>query len=82
MDLGPNQAVANSLNVQLSGFLAKFVTRAYHLYAIPRAVNRWAVSLAYLTDAMFDRSVVSIGLASGEAAGLTASEGIPLPKSD
>ncbi|OBJ05563.1 NADH dehydrogenase [Mycobacterium alsense] len=80
VDLGPGYAVANPLNVHLSGLPAKAVTRAYHLYAIPRGVNRWAVSLAYLTDALFDRSVVSIGLASEEDAQFAASEGIPMPK--
>jgi NADH:ubiquinone reductase (H+-translocating) len=82
VDLGPRYAVANPLNIQLSGFPAKAVTRAYHLYAIPRFVNRWAVSLAYLTDAFFDRSVVSIGLSSEEDAQFFASEGIPMPKAD
>ncbi|MGY4651124.1 NAD(P)/FAD-dependent oxidoreductase [Mycobacterium sp. URHB0021] len=82
VDLGPRYAVANPLNIQLSGFPAKAVTRAYHLYAIPRFVNRWAVSLAYLTDAFFDRSVVSIGLSSEEDAQFFASEGIPMPKPD
>ena len=69
VDLGPRYAVANPLNIQLSGFAAKVVTRAYHLYAIPRFVNRWAVSLAYLTDVFFDRSVVSFGslVAGGRA---------------
>jgi NADH dehydrogenase len=80
VDLGPHYAVANPLNVHLSGLPAKVVTRSYHLYAIPRAVNRWAVSLAYLTDALFARSVVSIGLSSQEDAQFTASEGIPMPK--
>jgi len=80
VDLGPGHAVANPLNVQLSGLPAKFVTRCYHLYAIPRPVNRWAVSLAYLTDILFDRSVVSIGLSSQEDAQFAASEGIPMPK--
>jgi NADH:quinone reductase (non-electrogenic) len=80
VDLGPRYAVANPLNVRLSGLPAKAVTRAYHLYAIPRPVNRWAVSLAYLTDALFDRSVVSIGLSSQDDAQFTASEGIPMPK--
>lgn len=82
VDLGPRYAVANPLNVQLSGLPAKAVTRAYHLYAIPRFVNRWAVSLAYLTDAFFDRSVVSIGLSSQEDARFSTSEGIPMPKAD
>ncbi len=56
-DLGPHYAVANPLNIHLSGYAAKFVTRMYHLYAIPRFVNRWAVSLSYLTDVFFGRSV-------------------------
>ena len=80
VDLGPRHAVANPLMIQLSGFAAKAVTRAYHLYAIPRFVNRWAVSLAYLTDLFFDRSVVSMGLSSEEDAQFQASEGIPMPK--
>jgi NADH dehydrogenase len=82
VDLGPRKAVANPLNIQLSGFPAKAVTRLYHLYAIPRFVNRWAVSLAYLTDVFFDRSVVSMGLSSKEDAQFSASEGIPMPKAD
>jgi NADH dehydrogenase len=82
VDLGPRYAVANPLNIHLSGFAAKAVTRAYHLYAIPRFVNRWAVGLAYLTDLFFDRSVVSIGLSSERDAQFHASEGIPMPKPD
>lgn len=82
VDLGPRYAVANPLNVKLSGLPAKFVTRAYHLYAIPRPVNRWAVSLAYLTDLIFPRTVVSMGLSSQEDARFSASEGIPMPRAD
>ncbi|AEV75256.1 NADH dehydrogenase, FAD-containing subunit [Mycolicibacterium rhodesiae NBB3] len=82
VDLGPRYAVANPLNVQLSGFPAKVVTRVYHIYAIPRFVNRWAVSLAYLTDVFFDRSVVSFGLSTQEDARFATSEGIPMPKPD
>lgn len=82
VDLGPRHAVANPLGVQLSGLPAKLVTRGYHLLAIPRFVNRWAVSLAYLTDAVFDRSVVSMGLSTTEDANFAASEGIPLPKAN
>jgi NADH:ubiquinone reductase (H+-translocating) len=80
VDLGPGYAVANPMGVHLSGYPAKFVTRAYHLYAIPRFVNRWAVSLAYLTDALFPRSVISFGLPSEGQAQFAASEGIPLPR--
>jgi NADH:ubiquinone reductase (H+-translocating) len=80
VDLGPHQAVANPLKIPLSGFPAKVVTRAYHLYAIPRGVNRWAVTLAYLTDALFARSVVSLGLSTQSDAKFSTSEGIPLPE--
>jgi NADH:quinone reductase (non-electrogenic) len=82
VDLGPHYAVANPLNIQLSGYPAKFVTRMYHLYAMPRFVNRWAVSLSYLTDVFFDRSIVSVGLSSQDDASFSTSEGIPLPKFD
>ncbi len=82
VDLGPHYAVANPLNIHLSGYAAKFVTRMYHLYAMPRFVNRWAVSLSYLTDVFFDRSVVSVGLSSQDDARFSTSEGIPLPKAD
>jgi NADH:ubiquinone reductase (H+-translocating) len=80
VDLGPHQAVANPLKIPLSGFPAKVVARAYHLYAIPRGVNRWAVTLAYLTDAIFARSVVSLGLSTQSDAKFSSSEGIPLPE--
>jgi NADH:ubiquinone reductase (H+-translocating) len=82
VDLGPHQAVANPMNIPLSGYPAKFVTRGYHLYAIPRGVNRWAVTLAYLTDVLFTRSVVSLGLSSQSDAEFSTSEGIPLPKTE
>ncbi len=80
VDLGPHRAVANPLNIHLSGLPAKVVTRGYHLYAIPRLVNRWAVFLAYLTDIFFPRTVVSLGLATQSDAEFGTSEGIPLPK--
>ena len=80
VDLGPHQAVANPLNIPLSGYPAKVVTRGYHLYAMPRAVNRWAVALAYLTDVLFARSLVSLGLSTQDDAEFATSEGIPLPK--
>ncbi|WP_123027223.1 NAD(P)/FAD-dependent oxidoreductase [Mycolicibacterium stellerae] len=82
VDLGPHYAVANPLKIPLSGYAAKLVTRMYHLYAMPRFVNRWAVSLAYLTDVLFDRSVVSVGLSTQDDARFSTSEGIPLPKAD
>jgi NADH dehydrogenase len=74
VDLGPGFAVANPLNIQLSGFAAKLVTRLYHLYAIPRNANRWAVALGYLTNILFARPLVSIGFAHSSLARFSVSE--------
>jgi NADH dehydrogenase len=74
VDLGPGFAVANPLGVHLSGHAAKTITRGYHLYAIPRAGNRWAVGMAYIADLMFTRPLVSLGLAQNSIARFAASE--------
>ncbi|MGY4646332.1 NAD(P)/FAD-dependent oxidoreductase [Mycobacterium sp. URHB0021] len=74
VDLGPGFAVADPFNIQLSGFAAKLVTRLYHLYAIPRNANRWAVALGYLTNLLFVRPLVSIGFAQSSLARFSASE--------
>lgn len=50
VDLGPRFAVANPLGINLSGLPAKIVTRLYHLYALPRTANRFAVAAAYLLE--------------------------------
>lgn len=77
VDLGPGFAVANPLGVHLSGLPAKAVTRAYHTYAVSRGVNRWAIILAYLTDAVTPRPLSSLGLVGAEESGFIGSEGIP-----
>ena len=50
------------------------MTRLYHLYAIPRNANRWAVALGYVTNILFTRPLVSIGLAQSSLARFSASE--------
>lgn len=74
VDLGPGFAVANPLGIQLSGIAAKVITRLYHLYAIPRNANRWAVALGYLTNTLFTLPLVSIGFAQSSLARFSASE--------
>lgn len=48
VDLGGLQAAANPLGVPLSGFAAKSLTRAYHLYSLPgnrtRTAADWAIN--------------------------------------
>lgn len=68
VDLGPGFAVANPLGVHLAGMPAKAVTRGYHLFSLPRGVNRWAVAMGYLTDVFADRSLVSLGTVTGDEA--------------
>ncbi|MEU4312793.1 NAD(P)/FAD-dependent oxidoreductase [Nocardia sp. NPDC024068] len=77
VDLGPGFAVANPVGLPLSGFPAKAVTRAYHTYAVPRGINRWAITMAYLTNAVTPRPLTLLGLVSPEEASFGSSEGIP-----
>lgn len=76
VDLGPGFAVANPVGVRLSGLPAKAVTRAYHTYALPRGINRWAITLTYLTNAFASRPLTLLGLVSPEEASFGTSEGI------
>lgn len=76
VDLGPRFAVANPLGLRLSGLPAKAVTRAYHTYAVPRGLNRWAITLTYLTNAVTPRPLTLLGLVSPEESTFHASEGI------
>ncbi|MEU4841011.1 NAD(P)/FAD-dependent oxidoreductase [Nocardia testacea] len=76
VDLGPGFAVANPVGIRLSGLPAKAVTRAYHTYALPRGINRWAITLTYLTNAFAARPLTLLGLVSPEEASFGSSEGI------
>ncbi|NUS92884.1 MAG: FAD-dependent oxidoreductase, partial [Nocardia sp.] len=77
VDLGPGFAVADPMGVRLSGFPAKVVTRAYHTYALPRGINRWAITVTYLTNAVTARPLTLLGLVGPEEASFGGSEGIP-----
>lgn len=79
VDLGPRFAVANPMGLRLSGLPAKAVTRAYHTFAVPRAVNRWAITVSYLTIAVTPRPLALLGLVSHEEASFGSSEGITGP---
>ena len=49
-DLGGAAAVAKPLGLPLTGPLAKVVTKAYHLYALPCAANRVRVATDWLLN--------------------------------
>ncbi|HEY6798417.1 MAG TPA: NAD(P)/FAD-dependent oxidoreductase [Kineosporiaceae bacterium] len=65
VDLGGWQAVANPLHVPMSGPLARGVTRAYHLSALPAGRVRTAAE--WLFAAVGSRPVVQLGLVPGPA---------------
>jgi NADH dehydrogenase len=65
VDLGGTQAAANPLRVPLSGVVAKAVTRAYHLLAMPG--NRIRTSADWLLDAALGRQSVQLGLVRSAA---------------
>jgi NADH dehydrogenase len=77
VDLGPGFAVANPLGIPLAGLPAKALTRAYHLFAIPRAGRRGHVAVDYLTGMGRSRPVMSLGLVEPERARFAASEHQP-----
>ncbi|MFF2554790.1 NAD(P)/FAD-dependent oxidoreductase [Nocardia sp. NPDC058058] len=77
VDLGPRFAVANPLGLHLSGFPAKAITRAYHTFAVSRGVNRWAITLSYLTNVVTPRPLSTLGLVDSGEASFSGSEGIP-----
>ncbi|PXX71211.1 NADH dehydrogenase FAD-containing subunit [Nocardia tenerifensis] len=77
VDLGPGFAVANPLGVHMSGLLAKAVTRAYHTFAVPRGLNRWAITVTYATNLVTPRPLTLLGLVSPEESSFVGSEGIP-----
>src|SRR6516162_1038798 len=72
VDLGGWQAVANPLHVPVSGPLASFITRGYHLYALP--ANRLRVATDWLTDIIEHRQFVQLGLIPNQYSSLAVAE--------
>jgi NADH dehydrogenase len=60
VDLGGTDAAANPLRIPMSGFLAKTVTRGYHLMSLPD--NRIRTALDWATEAVLPRQGVQLGL--------------------
>ncbi|MEV0069930.1 MULTISPECIES: NAD(P)/FAD-dependent oxidoreductase [unclassified Amycolatopsis] len=65
VDLGGAQAAANPLHIPLSGWVAKLVTRGYHLLAMPG--NRIRTAVDWLLDALLPRQSVQLGLVRSAA---------------
>jgi NADH dehydrogenase len=77
-DLGGRDAVAKPLGVPLTGPPAKFVTRAYHLYALPSMANRVRVATDWLWQAVLPPESTQLGVIRPEDAQLAAAQGTGL----
>ncbi|PZG07987.1 NAD(P)/FAD-dependent oxidoreductase [Nonomuraea aridisoli] len=65
VDLGGTQAAANPFHIPMSGWLAKIVTRGYHLLSMPG--NRARTGVDWLLDAVLGRQSVQLGLVRSAA---------------
>ena len=73
-DLGGRDAVAKPLGLPLPGPLAKFVTRAYHLYALPAAANRVRVATDWLWQTVLPPESTHLDAIRPEDARLAAAQ--------
>jgi NADH dehydrogenase len=73
-DLGGAAAVARPLGVPLSGPVAKAVTKAYHLYALPAAGNRLRVAADWALNLVSRPIAAQLGLVEPAAARLAGEQ--------
>ena len=66
-DLGGRDAVARPLGVPLTGLVAKVVTKAYHLFALPAAANRVRVAADWLVNLGSRPIATQLGTVSSSA---------------
>ncbi|NHC13873.1 NAD(P)/FAD-dependent oxidoreductase [Motilibacter deserti] len=73
-DLGGWDAVAKPLGIPVTGPLAKVVTRAYHLYALPAAANRLRVAADWLWQSVLPPESTQLSVVRPEDARLAAAQ--------
>jgi NADH dehydrogenase len=61
VNLAENYGVARVMGVPVSGLLGWFVTRSYHLFALPTWTRRLRVGLDWAVAAVFPRDVAELG---------------------
>jgi NADH:ubiquinone reductase (H+-translocating) len=64
--------------VAVTGPLAKFVTRAYHLYALPSTANRVRVAADWLWQAVLPPESTQLGVIRPEDARVASAQGTGL----
>jgi NADH dehydrogenase len=74
-DLGGTAAVARPSGIPLSGPVAKVVTKAYHLYAVPAAANRLRVAADWAVNLVSRPVPAQVGLVDPSSARLAGERG-------
>ncbi|WP_072802966.1 NAD(P)/FAD-dependent oxidoreductase [Rhodococcoides yunnanense] len=74
-DLGGFDGVAKPLGVPLTGPLAKFVARSYHLYALPTTAARVRVATDWLYSTILPTRVVNLDQVRSEDALIAKAQG-------
>ena len=74
-DLGGFDGVAKPLGVPLTGAVAKFVARGYHLYALPTASARVRVATDWLYSTVLSTRVVNLDQVRSEDALIAKAQG-------
>ena len=79
-DLGGWDAVAKPLGVPLTGPLAKVVTRAYHLYALPVMANRIRVAADWLFQTVLPPESTQLSVVRPDDARIAVAQGLLPPQ--
>jgi NADH:ubiquinone reductase (H+-translocating) len=79
-DLGGWDAVAKPLGVPLTGPLAKAVTRAYHLYALPSMPNRVRVATDWLFQTILPPESTQLSVVRPDDARIAIAQGLLPPQ--
>jgi NADH dehydrogenase len=79
-DLGGWDAVAKPLGVPLTGPLAKAVTRAYHLYALPSTPNRVRVAVDWLFQTILPPESTQLSVVRPDDARIAIAQGLLPPQ--
>ena len=81
-DLGGMQAVAKPLGIPLTGPVAKFVARGYHLYALPSAAAKVRVASDWLFDSLLPSRVVQLGTVAVQDARIATAQSTQIYSGD
>jgi NADH dehydrogenase len=79
-DFGGWDAVAKPLGVPLTGPLAKVVTRAYHLYALPSTPNRVRVAADWLFQTILPPESTQLSVVRPDDARMAIAQGLLPPQ--